>query len=74
MKKNATIEISHREQYDAEREIQIIRIDNNMGTHYTLLLFNPKTEKYNYSDVVFDKLSDAWKAFNIAFKGKREGK
>lgn len=57
------IEINHREQYDEKREIQIIRVDNNLGTFWTVVLYNPTTQKYNYSDVSFRVLKDAHKAF-----------
>lgn len=58
------IETNHREQYDSENELQIIRIDGNLGTFFTLVLYNTKTGKYRYSDVPFENLKDAHECFN----------
>ena len=60
---DAQVEINHREQYDSDREIQIIRICNTQGTFFTIVLYNPTTVKYNYSDLTFENLIDAHEAF-----------
>ena len=58
------IETNHREQYDSKNELQIIRIDGNLGPFYTLVLYNPTTKKYKYSDVPFESLKDAHECFD----------